>query len=241
MLLVSSIRVDEATQSRVTICEQTVMDYAAAWQVEASFPPIEVFQSDDGHLFVGDGFHRLLGAKRAQLLSIASRVHKGTARDAFLFACTANHTHGLRRTNSDKRHMVRRFLDDNEWVKWSDRRIADQCGVSHPFVSEMRREMVTVTTSPAAESLYEPREGLDGKHRAPNGRSTTALDSGTAVCEPPLRVDHMRKIVAALQELEQLLRAAGKYDGHAADALRLIAREVCHLSSPSEPFGSTDI
>lgn len=44
----------------------------------------------------------------------------------------------LRRTNEDKRRAVLKLFADAEWVKWSDREIAEKCGVSHSFVSSLR-------------------------------------------------------------------------------------------------------
>ena len=83
-------------------------------------------------------------------------MRKGTRLDALKFSLGANQANGLRRTNADKRHCVELAL--KEFPKLSDRAIAGMCGVSHPFVSEMRpKQLVTVTSS--------PREGLDGKER----------------------------------------------------------------------------
>jgi len=53
-------------------------------------------------------------------------------------------THGLRRTNA-----VTRLLEDAEWSANSDRWIAEKCGVDHVFVGKVRRQLVTVTSSPA--------------------------------------------------------------------------------------------
>jgi hypothetical protein len=77
---------------------------------------------------------------------ISAEIRTGTLRDAILFACGANSTHGERRSNRDKRKSVCTLLEDAEWSHWSDRRIADVCGVSHPFVSEVRQSLVTVTS-----------------------------------------------------------------------------------------------
>jgi hypothetical protein len=79
-------------------------------------------------------------------------VRAGTVRDAILFSLGANRAHGLRVTNADKRKAVGAMLADAEWSAWSDRKIADACGVSQPFVSGMRKppEVITVITPPAA-------------------------------------------------------------------------------------------
>ncbi len=58
-----------------------------------------------------------------------------------LFSVSANATHGLRRTNADKRRAVETLLNDEEWGNWSDREVARRCGVSHPFVINIRKNL----------------------------------------------------------------------------------------------------
>ena len=62
----------------------------------------------------------------------------------FLYAVGANASHGLRRTNTDKRRAVVRLLRDYEWSKWSDREIARRCGVANSFVGNVRRQITVL-------------------------------------------------------------------------------------------------
>ena len=57
-LVVSSIRANAGTQSRATISEATVAEYAEAMVRGDRFPPVIVFESEEG-LILADGFHRL--------------------------------------------------------------------------------------------------------------------------------------------------------------------------------------
>jgi hypothetical protein len=41
-----------------------------------------------------------------------------------LYTVGANATHGLRRSNADKRRAVSMLLDDPEWAQWSNLAIA---------------------------------------------------------------------------------------------------------------------
>jgi hypothetical protein len=101
----------------------------------------------DGETYwLADGFHRVSAASRAGLTDIPAEVREGGQRDALLHACGANLTHGVRLTILDKRYAVRILLDDTEWSQWSDREIARQCGVSHPFVAKLREGGGNVTT-----------------------------------------------------------------------------------------------
>jgi hypothetical protein len=70
---------------------------------------------------------------------------------------SANHQHGLRRTNEDKRHAIAVAL--REFSRLSDRMIADLCGVAHASVAAGRGQLVNLT------SCQTPRLGRDGKIR----------------------------------------------------------------------------
>lgn len=48
----------------------------------------------------------------------------------------------LRYRNCDKRKTVKMLLNNEECSKWSNRKIAETCGVSHTFVSKIRKEML---------------------------------------------------------------------------------------------------
>ena len=84
---------------------------------------------------------------------IEAVVTKGTKRDAILASIKANATHGLKRSNADKRLAVEKLLLDKEWQTWSDAKIAEQAAVSRQFVTNLRSEhpgqVATVATSAA--------------------------------------------------------------------------------------------
>lgn len=106
----------------------------------AIFPPIVVYH--DGTLYhPADGFHRIEAARQIGRAVILAEIRPGTSRDATLAACAANATHGLRRTNEDKRRAIGAMLRDPEWATWSDRAIANACAVDHKSVARVRREL----------------------------------------------------------------------------------------------------
>lgn len=203
-LPLNSIRTDADTQSREDVSWELVNEYADAWLKQADFPPVDVFKSADGEHVLADGFHRLLAAKKVAKPTILCRVFHGDSRAAFLFACTQNHSHGLRRTNADKRYMVTRILNDAEWVSWTDARIAEQCGVSHTFVTALRRELESVNGSAASQAKYQAREGADGKHY-PSDRKRSSRSSNNSL--PNASNDNASKAVdrtAGLKAVGQL-------------------------------------
>lgn len=154
-LEVSSIRTNAGTQTRAAINEEVVADYAERMIAGDRFPPVVVFHHK-GELILADGFHRLRARRTAKFETIEAEVHEGTRLDALKFSLSANHRHGLRRTNEDKRHAVEIAL--REFPAWSDRAVAQLCGVTHPSVGTVRHQLVNL-------SSCEKRLGRDGKRR----------------------------------------------------------------------------
>lgn len=137
---VKAIRIDGGTQSRVEINDETVNEYADAIKAKAVFPPMVVFYDGADH-WLADGFHRWHALNKAGKASTEIDLRIGTRREAVLFSFGVNRTHGMRRTNADKRKAVVSMLDDPEWAAWSDNKIADTCGVSNHFVGDVRRSI----------------------------------------------------------------------------------------------------
>jgi hypothetical protein len=149
------------TQMRVVgIDPGTVASYAEDMKAGATFPAIRVYHGG-GEYHLADGFHRVEAARQIGLDTLLAEVLQGTSRDATLAACAANATHGLRRTNEDKRRAISAMLTDPEWAVWSDRAIAKACAVDHKSVAKVRREL----TAPKGGEIPTPTE----KHGKPNG------------------------------------------------------------------------
>lgn len=160
-LSISIIRVDGGTQPRARTSLDAVSEYAEAMESGAKFPPVVVFY-DGSEYWLADGFHRRDAAIAANLTEIKAEVKQGTLRDAVLYSVGVNTTHGLRRTNDDKRRAVIRLLEDAEWSTWSDREIARRTLTSHPFVEKIRIEVtgnVTSDTNEKTERTYITKHG----------------------------------------------------------------------------------
>ena len=134
----SQLQVDPAIQCRAKMDDPTVAEYAEAMLAGTKFPALVGYQDGSGNILIADGGHRYAAAVRAGLKVLDVEVRKGTRRDAMLGAAMANVSHGLRRTNADKRRAVQRLLDDAEWKLWSDGEIARQCGVTDKTVATLR-------------------------------------------------------------------------------------------------------
>lgn len=142
-------------QTRESNDPAVVAEYAEAMEAGTEFPPISVVH-DGKRYWMWDGHHRLAAARQSGMQDFPCDVAKGSEAEARWMACSANQTHGLRRTNADKRRAVTLALELHP--EKSDRAIAEHCGVSNKFVGDVR-QVCTVHTS--EESA--PRVGKDGK------------------------------------------------------------------------------
>lgn len=136
----SILRRDGGTQPRAVLDEETIFEYAMAMTAGDVFPAVVAFHDGDAY-WLADGFHRVNAALRAGVVLLPVDVRQGSQRDAVLYSAGVNATHGLRRTNNDKRRAVVRLLSDPEWSQWSDREIGRRCAVSHQFVNNLRSEL----------------------------------------------------------------------------------------------------
>lgn len=158
-LLIDVLELEADTQSRVALDKDTIAIYAQAVRDGVELPPIDVF-FDGREYYIGDGWHRAFAWKEAGVANIPVVMHNGGQRDALLFAAGANKTHGLNRTNADKRRSVEIMLADEEWSEWSNRRIAEHCGVGDDLVADVRRQVPESGTSDAeAEGAQVPESG----------------------------------------------------------------------------------
>lgn len=164
----TNLIIDASIQPRAKSLDQGHVDeMCAALLAGNDLPNVVAYKTDDG-VILSEGFHRAEAYKRANKAYIPCDLRTGTRTDAILNAMASNQSHGLKRTNADKRRAVEETL--KVAADWSDRKIADHLGVSHTFVSEARPQLATVASSTSPEVCTEPqdpakRTGKDGKQR----------------------------------------------------------------------------
>jgi len=141
-IALADIRIDGGTQARTGISEEAVSEYADALTEGASLPAVVVF-FDGTTNWLADGFHRFLANSRIGAVTLAADVRAGSLADAQLFAYGANQTHGLRRTNEDKRKAVDGVLALKP--DWSDSKISRHVGVSDKTVAARRRSILGIS------------------------------------------------------------------------------------------------
>jgi len=184
MLPVSSVRTDGGTQPRAALYQNVIDDYAEALSNGASFPAIIVY-FDGKDYWLADGFHRHGSHVKAGKEEILADIRQGTRRDAVLYSVGANASHGLRRTNEDKRRAVLTLLQDEEWAKWSDREIARRAGVGNKFVGDVRQSLCLEHSEPRT---YTTKHGTTATMSVANiGRPTTPQKPVVLASSEPAR------------------------------------------------------
>jgi hypothetical protein len=189
-----AIHLEGDTKARVAINGHIVSEYAEAMTEGVKFPAVTLFRDAEGY-WIGDGHHRCRAAKQVGYETVKAEVREGGEREAFLYACEANLTHGLRPDDVDKRHALWCLLMDEEWAKWSDRELGRRCGLDHKTVAKRRGEL---TGDFPSERRYVTKHGtvatMDtsriGAREAPpvpaNGEAAveTPLETGPATSVP---------------------------------------------------------
>jgi hypothetical protein len=153
-LLIEKIRTDGDVQSRERISDDYVEELADLIKAGQKLPPVDVY-NDGTDIWVSDGFHRIHAHLKANKRTIRCDVKKGTKTAAMLASCAANQSHGLRRTNADKRRSVELTLKLKP--DWSDQAVANHAGVHVNTVALTRRQL--------PQNVGVERTGVDGKKR----------------------------------------------------------------------------
>jgi len=139
--LLSDISTDEDLQPRARINQEIVNEYSEAMSQGETFSPVIIF--DDGeNKWLADGYHRYYAAKRVGLSSLGAEFRTGTKLDALRFSLSANATHGLRRSQADKRRAVLAALENFSHL--SNREIARLVRIDDKTVGKYRSRVGVV-------------------------------------------------------------------------------------------------
>jgi hypothetical protein len=104
-----------------------------------------------------DGVHRVLAARMLGWSHISARYFDGTPEEAFLVSVRANISHGKPLTLAEREFAAKTVLRVK--CEWSDRRVADACGLSGKTVAKLRQ-------STAEIPQFSTRIGMDGRRRS---------------------------------------------------------------------------
>lgn len=151
---------------RAEMNDDAVENYADAYRTKKNMPPCVLFETAQGALLVADGRHRIAGMTKAGVKLTRFEVYKGTYEDCTKFALGCNTSHGVQRTNADKRIAVRLALQT--FPKISNAQIAEIAAVGDDMVAGIRKELEGIKSIPQAEK----RTGRDGKNYDPSANSS---------------------------------------------------------------------
>lgn len=136
----ADITIDPSLQMRVEMDKSVISDYAQAMLRGDKFPAIIVF-TDGKNNYLGDGNNRYFAAKQAGIPELDAEVREGGYDAAFEYSLIANDKNGQRYSSADKRKAVMKAIAYEKYKNFSNREIADKCGVSHPFVAKIKDAM----------------------------------------------------------------------------------------------------
>jgi len=159
----------------------TNRDYAsklAAFVIGGTvFPACAGFQSPDGTIYMGEGFHRRDAMHGAGKTDMLVDLKNGTKQDAIIFAAGSNNKAiggPLFMSDKDITRAVEMLLAIDEWWLRTDRSIARYVGCSDKKVAQIRARL-----SIQNGRLIHPKvEFPDGRSRA---RNNSASESRTII------------------------------------------------------------
>ena len=172
------IRTDGDTQSRISLNQDIVNEYAEHLKDGDAFPPMIVFH-DGSDYWLADGFHRLFALKANGASLVEVDVRTGTVEDAQLFSFSANGKRGLSNSAEDNRNIVIRMLKHPKWSLWSYSEIAKHVGVSKMTVGRVAK---TLEPDPEASTIKQ----FVNKHGTVSKVDTATLNKPRPVIERPV-------------------------------------------------------
>lgn len=221
------IWMDDATQSRTCNDIEVIEQYAESIRNGEEFPPVDLFRDEQGGHYIGDGIHRCHAHWRAGREEVLAYVRPGDERAAMIFACGANRQHGLHRSNADKRHAAEVMLELEP--SWSNRKIADHCGLGDHLVADVRRELESGNVIPTTKA----RLGTDGKTRetpTPKKQAENSQLRESRSCEGPADPDFDPVSTEATKPAGPDIDAEAAVYRRAVNDLNRIKRELEDLS-----------
>lgn len=243
---------DPSLNLRDRLDDFTVERYADSWE---RMPPITVYDVN-GRLLIADGFHRHAAAVLLGRRTIRAEVIAGNMTDALDFVSSVNLFHGLPLTRSERRRAVEVKLKIHH--DWSDRRMAEELGVSRELVAKTRRNLIEGKQIPNNPG----RIGADGKtyssaglpkdpgERLPKGKPIAQQDDprdrgGREADTPPWEEPAPSRGAAAPFDAGDAKKAALAEPVEPAapsidELLQLMAKQVMEVINWTQADGFTD-
>jgi ParB-like chromosome segregation protein Spo0J len=141
-------------------------------EVETSLPPIIVHAKT---MRVIDGAHRVRAAIIRGETHVRARIFYGSPEDAYVEAVRTNVAHGKPLSRMEREVAAKRILASRP--NWSDRAIADVCGVSARMIASLRRRAsesgLHLNARVGRDGRVRPVDAAEGRRRAAEVLSET--------------------------------------------------------------------
>jgi hypothetical protein len=221
MISLALVRFDADCQSRVSLDEETVTEYAYRMQEGATFPPITVF-FDGSEYWLADGFHRYAAHKGVArergdeaTAEVAAEIRQGTRLDAVRHALSANALHGKRREPGDYRKGYS---------------IAVRCGLCEPHDVAAVRGLLACSERWAEKLTQDAREALE---RERNLRIVQAREAGETIRSIAARENLTSGAITKIEARASVPHSAGWKHAPAPPLSRPIPPAIAALDRPS--------
>lgn len=153
---IDDLVIDQTVQLRARWLDQsTVQEYVVAMTNGSTFPPVVAF-SDNGTLWLADGFHRVAAAKFLGRTEIEADVRTGSMQVAKVHAASANAINGKPMSRDEKQEAGKRLI---KLTSWSDREIARKLALNNGTVSKWRQALSVEKSTDTTEQVTVTRGG----------------------------------------------------------------------------------
>jgi ParB-like chromosome segregation protein Spo0J len=170
---------------------------AVVVELGGSWPPLLVTKTRR----IIDGHYRYLAARRLGHPDVACLVFDGDETDAFIEAVHQNITQGLPLTLRERKQAAGRILIARPG--WSDRRIAELCGLAHKTVGRLRQAF---GCQDGEIPHLDRRQGRDGKSRAVDPAGVRARIVRAIEQQPSASLRHLARLSGSSHETVRAVR-----------------------------------
>lgn len=153
---IDALRLDGGTQPRDGLDAVYVTELAQALHDGATLPPVAVMY-DGANYWLYDGYHRVAAHRESNFLLVPATIHQGDQQAAQWESYAANQSHGLRRSNDDKRRATLAALRHPNAATLSNREIARHLGVDEKTIRTWREKLESSAEIPQIDGRMVQR------------------------------------------------------------------------------------
>lgn len=213
-MIIKLNELDLTLQSRFSMNNEKIEEYAAEMKDGIVFDPIKVIDTRDGKFLV-DGYHRVEATKRLGLDEIAAEVVPGTKVVALKEAIAANAKHGIQRTNEDKLHALQMAWENREqlfgYSNPTERELAQIAQVSTGFAHNFKSNITLLTVSKSENEGENKPTAEENEAKVSPQKQAALLKMKVDIYGTPIPEKLLPVFAAALpREATRHLRKASK-------------------------------